>query len=95
MFVRWWGKVLTLRSDSVVRIWWYHHQGVIQTTGINFLTDLPHFLALLFALQRFDVEDWGLIPPFDLGASKGFWCAVRGACENKPELKYLLDLVPT
>ena len=40
-------------------IWWYDRQGAIQTQGINFVQDLPRFLILLFAFQRFKLEDWG------------------------------------
>ncbi len=61
---------MTLSSDSIFRIWWYDHQGAIQTTGIDFLTDLPRFLVLLFALQRFELEDWGRVPQFDLGEQR-------------------------
>ncbi|KAL1739238.1 hypothetical protein HDZ31DRAFT_77738, partial [Schizophyllum fasciatum] len=53
--------------DSVVHVWWYDHEGAIQTTGLNFIADLPRFLALLFAFQRFNPTDWGLVPGFDLG----------------------------
>ncbi|KAI0758893.1 hypothetical protein C8Q74DRAFT_1372796 [Fomes fomentarius] len=59
--------LVMLIQDSIFRIWWYDHQGAIQTTGIDFLKDLPRFLALLFALQRFELEDWGRVPEFDLG----------------------------
>ncbi|KAI0758708.1 hypothetical protein C8Q74DRAFT_259448 [Fomes fomentarius] len=59
--------LVMLIQDSIFRIWWYDRQGGIQTTGIDFLRDLPRFLALLFALQRFELEDWGRVPEFDLG----------------------------
>ncbi|ETW83474.1 hypothetical protein HETIRDRAFT_474620 [Heterobasidion irregulare TC 32-1] len=45
--------------DDVMWIWWYDRQGAIQTQGINFVQDLPRFLILLFAFQRFKLEDWG------------------------------------
>ncbi|KAG8915210.1 hypothetical protein FRC02_004636 [Tulasnella sp. 418] len=38
--------------DSVVYLWWYDRQGAIQTHGLDFIEDLPHFLVLLIALQR-------------------------------------------
>ncbi|KAG1766866.1 hypothetical protein EV702DRAFT_785943 [Suillus placidus] len=45
--------------DDVIWIWYYDRQGTIQSSGINFLQDLPRFMVLLYALQRFKVEDWG------------------------------------
>ncbi|KAI0758692.1 hypothetical protein C8Q74DRAFT_258925 [Fomes fomentarius] len=59
--------LVMLIQDSIFRVWWYDHQGAIQTTGIDFVRDLPRFLALLFALQRFELRDWGRVPEFDLG----------------------------
>ncbi|KAI6000205.1 hypothetical protein F5J12DRAFT_745254 [Pisolithus orientalis] len=40
-------------------IWYYDHQGLISVAGFNFVQDLPRFLVLLYALQRFNLEDWG------------------------------------
>ncbi|KAG2346907.1 hypothetical protein BDR05DRAFT_997282 [Suillus weaverae] len=45
--------------DDVIWIWYYDRQGIIQSSGINFLQDLPRFMVLLYALQRFKLEDWG------------------------------------
>ncbi|ETW83439.1 hypothetical protein HETIRDRAFT_426692 [Heterobasidion irregulare TC 32-1] len=45
-------------SDDVMWIWWCNRQGAIQTEGIDFVHDLPHFLILLFALQRFELDNW-------------------------------------
>ncbi|KAG0699024.1 hypothetical protein DFH29DRAFT_855315 [Suillus ampliporus] len=45
--------------DDVVWIWYYDRQGTIQCSGINFIQDLPRFMVLLYALQRFDLGDWG------------------------------------
>ncbi|KAG2070795.1 hypothetical protein BDR04DRAFT_1053775 [Suillus decipiens] len=45
--------------DDIVWIWYYDRQGTIQSSGINFIQDLPRFMVLLFALQRFEFEDWG------------------------------------
>ena len=42
--------------------WWYDRQGVIQTSGFDFMEDSPRFLVLLFAWQRFTEEDWGVVP---------------------------------
>ncbi|KAG8936494.1 hypothetical protein FRC03_008368, partial [Tulasnella sp. 419] len=47
--------------DSVVHLWWYDRQGGIQTHGLDFIEDLPHFLVLLIALQRLPSKGWGKI----------------------------------
>ncbi|KAG8915659.1 hypothetical protein FRC02_004400 [Tulasnella sp. 418] len=52
---------LTSCLDSVVYLWWYDRQGAIQTHGLDFIEDLPHFLVLLFALQRLPPKGWGKI----------------------------------
>ncbi|KAI0755714.1 hypothetical protein C8Q74DRAFT_1373468 [Fomes fomentarius] len=64
--------------NSIFRIWWYHHQGAIQTARIDFVRDLPRFVALL-ALQRFELKDWSRIPQFDLGehGHRGVYCEAR------------------
>ncbi|KAG1730088.1 hypothetical protein EDB19DRAFT_2012287 [Suillus lakei] len=46
-------------TDDVMWIWYYDRQGTIQSSGINFVQDLPRFMVLLYALQRFRLEDWG------------------------------------
>ncbi|KAF9235699.1 hypothetical protein BU15DRAFT_77724 [Melanogaster broomeanus] len=48
----------TVRND-VIWMWYYDRQRVISVGGINFIQDLPRFLVLLYALQRFKLEDWG------------------------------------
>ncbi|KAG2149147.1 uncharacterized protein EDB93DRAFT_1337111 [Suillus bovinus] len=45
--------------DDVIWIWYYDRQGTVQCSGINFTQDLPRFMVLLYALQRFKVHDWG------------------------------------
>jgi hypothetical protein len=50
--------------DDVAYVWWYDRQGTIQSYGINFVQDLPHFLVLLLCFDRFTLEDWGIIPEF-------------------------------
>ncbi|KAG1873195.1 hypothetical protein F4604DRAFT_1904115 [Suillus subluteus] len=45
--------------DDVIWIWYYDRQGIIQSSGINFIQDLPRFMVLLYALQRFELNDWG------------------------------------
>ncbi|KAI6008158.1 hypothetical protein F5J12DRAFT_65792 [Pisolithus orientalis] len=46
-------------------IWYYDHQGLISVAGFNFVQDLPRFLVLLYALQRFNLEDWGRNTDFE------------------------------
>ncbi|KAG2120529.1 uncharacterized protein F5147DRAFT_831813 [Suillus discolor] len=45
--------------DDVIWTWYYDRQGTVQSSGINFIQDLPRFMVLLYALQRFKVHDWG------------------------------------
>ncbi|KAG2035198.1 hypothetical protein BDR03DRAFT_1012715 [Suillus americanus] len=45
--------------DDVMWIWYYDRQGTIQSSGINFIQDLPRFMVLLYALQRCEPGDWG------------------------------------
>ena len=40
-------------------MWYYDAEGIIRSSGINFIKDLPYFLALLLAFQRFDDSAWG------------------------------------
>jgi hypothetical protein len=48
----------------VAHVWWYDNEGAIQSHGIDFIEDLPHFLVLLLCFKRFTLKDWGLIPEF-------------------------------
>jgi hypothetical protein len=50
--------------DDVAYVWWYDREGAIQSHGINFVQDLPHFLVLLLCFERFTSRDWGIIPTF-------------------------------
>ena len=54
--------ILRFLLDDVAWIWFFDREGIIQTTGINFIQDLPYYVALLFALQRFDKRNWGIEP---------------------------------
>ena len=47
-------------TDDVVWIVYTDRQGVIQSQGINFLRDLSSFFVLLYALQRLELDEWGL-----------------------------------
>ncbi|ETW83564.1 hypothetical protein HETIRDRAFT_232994, partial [Heterobasidion irregulare TC 32-1] len=46
--------------DDMATIWWYDRQDIICFQAMNFIQDLPRFLALLLAFQRFTLEDWGI-----------------------------------
>lgn len=43
----------------MVWVWHYDRQGTIQCSGINFIQDLPRFMVLLYAFQRFSLVHWG------------------------------------
>jgi hypothetical protein len=45
-------------------VWWYDNEGAIQSHGIDFIEDLPHFLVLLLCFERFTVKDWGIVSEF-------------------------------
>ncbi|KAG1776691.1 hypothetical protein EV702DRAFT_1046016 [Suillus placidus] len=60
--------------DDVIWIWYYDRQGIIQSSGINFLQDLPRFMVLLYALQRFKLEDWGRNEAFLSSQIEGKQC---------------------
>lgn len=49
-----------MSPDDNIWLWWYDRQGVIQSTGFNFIQNLPHYLLLLLCFQRFELEDWGI-----------------------------------
>jgi len=55
----------------VVWVWYYDRQGTIQSSGINFIQDLPRFMVLLYALQRFTLGDWGRNTAFGEDEEKG------------------------
>ncbi|TFY79034.1 hypothetical protein EWM64_g4979 [Hericium alpestre] len=55
-------------QNDVAWIWWYDRTGAIQSEGINFVQDLPRFIVLLFAFQRFTLENWGINVTMDPGA---------------------------
>ncbi|KAG2092324.1 uncharacterized protein F5147DRAFT_779719 [Suillus discolor] len=60
--------------DDTIWIWYYDRQGIIQSSGINFLQDLPRFMVLLYALQRFKLEDWGRNEAFLPDENEGVQC---------------------
>jgi hypothetical protein len=54
-------------------VWWYDHEGAIQSHGINFVLDLSYFLILLLVFQQFSMDNWGTLPQpkHNLGLPKG------------------------
>lgn len=46
-------------ADDVIWVWMFDRQGMIQSGGINLIQDLPRFVVLLLALQRFEYKEWG------------------------------------
>ncbi|CAE7076335.1 unnamed protein product [Rhizoctonia solani] len=51
--------------DSTLWVWWHDRQGAIESTGIDFVQDLPYLLVLLLALGRFTLADWGFNEALD------------------------------
>ncbi|KAG1893873.1 uncharacterized protein F5891DRAFT_1256963 [Suillus fuscotomentosus] len=77
--------------DDVMWIWYYDRQGIIQCSGINFIQDLPRFMVLLYALQRFDLHDWGRNKDFLPIEVEGKLChEVKIDDENLGEVDLLL-----
>lgn len=72
------------RVDEIVWVWWYDREGAIQSTGINFITDLPRFFVLLLTLQRFELKDWGFVPELDPKAER----AHLGLQSRSPVINY-------
>ncbi|KAF8414482.1 hypothetical protein L210DRAFT_3509262 [Boletus edulis BED1] len=50
---------------DVLYVWRYDRERTIQCSGLNFIEDLPRFLVLLLAMQRFQAKHWGLNPHVD------------------------------
>ena len=50
-----------LHIDNIAYLWWCDRQGAIQSYGIDFIQNLPHFLVLLLCFQRFKADNWGII----------------------------------
>jgi hypothetical protein len=47
--------------DAQLWILYFDRQGIVQSDGIHLIQDLPRFMVLLLAFQRFDLEDWGVV----------------------------------
>ena len=88
-----WGSFSVLALDDIVWIWWYDRQGAIQTQGINFVQDLPRFLILLFAFQRFKLEDWGFNTTLD-PQSEVIHCHRKGTGGSRTVADRCFDFPP-
>jgi hypothetical protein len=64
-------------EDEYATIWYFDRQGPIQSSTINILHELPHFLALLFVFQRFNTEDWGTLPHIGYDKNKQWELALH------------------
>ena len=67
--------------DDVIWTWFYDHQGIIGGAGINFVQDLPRFMVLLYALQRFRMKEWGRMPESKVhegGKTTGLGAIIHG-----------------
>ncbi|KAK1227618.1 hypothetical protein PQX77_009374 [Marasmius sp. AFHP31] len=51
-----------LITDTVLHLWYFDREGPIQTSGFDFILQLPYFLAFLYLLQRYQTKHWGFIP---------------------------------
>jgi len=58
----------------VAYVWWYDNEGAIQSHGINFVQDLPHFLVLLLCFEHFTSRNWGIIPAFEFAGHNTNHC---------------------
>ncbi|CAA7264594.1 unnamed protein product [Cyclocybe aegerita] len=58
--------IILLIIDNLLWVWYYDRQGILRSESIDILQDLPRFVVLLFAFQRFTLEDWGAIPKLGL-----------------------------
>ncbi|KAF8877383.1 hypothetical protein BD779DRAFT_1475263 [Infundibulicybe gibba] len=50
--------------NNVAYVWYYDNENSVQSCGIDFIDDLPYFLVLLLAFQRFDEQNWGVMEEF-------------------------------
>ncbi|KZS99785.1 uncharacterized protein LAESUDRAFT_688867, partial [Laetiporus sulphureus 93-53] len=46
--------------DEIAWVWWYDRQGAIQSSGVDFIKDLPYFLVLIAAFRHYTLREWGI-----------------------------------
>lgn len=56
--------IANFNTDDCIWVRLFDHQGMISVAQFNFIKDLPRFMVLLYALQRFDLENWGRVKGF-------------------------------
>lgn len=71
--------------DDNIWLWWFDHGGAIQSCGLNFVSNLPIFVALLAILQRFDRERWGYDSTFKQGPREKTYNITLFGIPNQPE----------
>lgn len=62
-----WQAFTFATPDDLLYIWRYDRECVIRCFAFNFIDDLPRFLVLLLAMQRFENRHWGFNPRIDPG----------------------------
>ena len=58
-------KLTRVATGDLLYVWRYNRHRAIQCSALNFIKDLPRFLVLLLAMQRFHNRHWGLHPLID------------------------------
>ena len=79
--------------DDVAYVWWYDNEGAIQSYGINFIEDLPHFLVLLLCFDRFSAKDWGIVSEFTERAAGDCVLSIRDP--SCPDSTFTIDINQT
>jgi hypothetical protein len=79
--------------DDVAYAWWYDNEGAIQSYGINFIEDLPHFLVLLLCFDRFSAKDWGIVSEFTEQAAGN--CVLSIPDPSCPDPTFTIDIDQT
>jgi hypothetical protein len=77
--------------DDIIYIWYFDRQGAIQTSGFNFIQDLPRFMVLLLIMQRMQIVDWGLHPLFARATSSSPKIHVNDKDLGSVNLKFDLE----
>ncbi|KZS99784.1 uncharacterized protein LAESUDRAFT_732882 [Laetiporus sulphureus 93-53] len=46
--------------DNLAWVWWYDQQGAIQSSGVDFIKDLPYFLVLIATFRHLGLRECGI-----------------------------------
>ncbi|KAF8991477.1 hypothetical protein BDQ17DRAFT_1546841 [Cyathus striatus] len=79
--------------DDVLWLTWFDRQNMIQSTGLNFIKDMPYFVALLVAFQRFGMAEWGVQP--DLAPTSMFTATHSDSDSKSIDIKFGDILIST